>query len=168
MQSRIKFHATLTKKLKNLLFTASLRDRLETSRQVHLCPWARHLTWCLYIWMVRQVVTGVSVIRRSKRSLRWRLIGVSWQINERKYQVLPDLSFVDFDSRLCHMPIFQLQLWLPGPCKISTPSIPTQLLQQGCRIEAKFTRLCIDVQNWFSFDSFDSDSSVRSSCLFKL
>jgi len=33
----------------------------KTSQQVRLCHWARHLTGCLYLWVVRQVVTGGSL-----------------------------------------------------------------------------------------------------------
>jgi len=56
---------------------------VEIGRQVRLlCPWARHLTDYLYLWMVRLVVTGGGVTRRPKRSLRCLLVELPWQIIE--------------------------------------------------------------------------------------
>jgi len=37
---------------------------------------------CLYLWVVKLVVTGGSLTRRPKRSLRCLLVEVPWQINE--------------------------------------------------------------------------------------
>jgi len=56
---------------------------VEKGRQVRLlCPWAKHLTrLSLYLWMVILVVTGGSLSRRPKRSLRCLLVEVPWQIN---------------------------------------------------------------------------------------
>jgi len=47
---------------------------------------------CFYLWVVRLVVTGGSVTRRSKRSLRCLLVEVSWQI----YEYLPTTVFHNF------------------------------------------------------------------------
>jgi len=55
---------------------------MEIGRQVRLsCPWARHKTGLLYLWVVRLVVTGGSLTRRPKRSHRCLLVKVPWQIN---------------------------------------------------------------------------------------
>jgi len=42
--------------------------------------------------MVRLVVTGGSLSRRSQSSLRCRLAEATWQINEPKLQLVPQLS----------------------------------------------------------------------------
>jgi len=48
---------------------------VEIGRQVRLlCPWARHLTDCLYLWVIKPVVTGGSFTRRPQRSLRCLLV----------------------------------------------------------------------------------------------
>jgi len=79
-----------TKRLKSwysqiscLTLSALKKDSVEIGRQVRLlCPWARHLTVWLYLWVVRLEVTGGSLTRRPKRSLRCLLADATWQINE--------------------------------------------------------------------------------------
>jgi len=56
---------------------------VEIGRQVCLlCPWARTLRDCLYLWVVKLVVTGGWLTRRPKRSFCYLLVEVPWQINE--------------------------------------------------------------------------------------
>jgi len=77
-----------TKRLKKLIFTASCLTFSgkgmvwRTSRQVCLCLWTRDLTGLPLPWVVRQVLTGGSLIRKSKRSLRCLLVEIPWRIKE--------------------------------------------------------------------------------------
>jgi len=61
-----------TKKLKNVVFTASLldvqhlRDSVKIDWLVHLlCPWARHLTGYLYLWIFGLTDSSICQLRCS-------------------------------------------------------------------------------------------------------